>query len=87
MRNHEHRDWPARGSRDVEPKQKSGRDILEAAKRLMVANSYALYTIIQRDPDMIRDVAAAVVSARTETRQHNEDCELRGNGPCYCDQK
>lgn len=62
------------------------RDVLATATTLMNANFADLNTIIRRDPDMIRDVAAALVNARADTRKHNEDCELRGGGPCYCQQ-
>lgn len=64
MRNHEHPYWPAKGSRDVKPKDKSPRNIFEAAKRLMNANFDDLHTIIRHDPDMIRDVAAALLYER-----------------------
>lgn len=60
------------------------RDVTEAAHVLMIASDDVLSNIVCRDPDMIRDVAAAVVSNRTNTRKHDEDCELRGGGPCYC---
>lgn len=39
-----------------------GRDISAAAHRLMVADDSTLDLIVARDPDMIRDVAAALAS-------------------------
>lgn len=59
------------------------RDISAAAKTLMAAGDKTLGVIAAHDPDAIRDVAAALVGKAE--RPHNEDCELRGGGPCYCD--
>lgn len=61
------------------------RDIVEATKRLSGSSDTDLATIVQRDPDMIRDVAGALVKyLLVPEREHDEDCELRGGGPCYC---
>lgn len=45
----------------------------------------------QREFGPDRSAAIANYEARDRyyaslSRKHNEDCELRGSGPCYCDQ-
>lgn len=64
------------------------RDTTAAAKSLMEADNDWLREVALRDPDMIRDVAAALIHARSPLpeRRHHADCELRGMPVCYCDQ-
>lgn len=45
---------------------RSGRDTSAAADKLMRADDAELEMIVRHDPSMIRDVAAALVHARTE---------------------
>ena len=35
----------------------------------------------------IKDANKARENVKLAVRKHNEDCELRGGGPCYCDQR
>lgn len=44
------------------------RDTSAAAKNLMTADDAWLREVAQRDPDMIRDVAAALVATREPTK-------------------
>lgn len=46
----------------------TGRDTTEAADKMMRANDAELEMILRCDPDMIRDVAAALIYERTAAR-------------------